>query len=75
MQGGGFLIAAIPPWIVAELRASTGSFTAGWLLHLGCVAIVTVLYWRVSPASYVQAMGLASLATGTEGLETAAPKL
>ena len=56
MQGGGFLIAALPPWIMAQLRESTGGFTAGWLLHLGCVAIVTLLYWRVSPASYANAM-------------------
>jgi CP family cyanate transporter-like MFS transporter len=56
MQGGGFLIAALPPWIVAALHDLTGGFLAGWLLHLACVAIVTVLYWRVTPASYVGAM-------------------
>lgn len=52
MQGGGFLIAALPPAIVATLRDATGGFSAGWLLHLGCVAVVAALYWRVSPASY-----------------------
>lgn len=57
MQGGGFLLAAMPPWIVAALREGTGGFTAGWLLHLGCVAVVTVLYWRVVPAGYARAMG------------------
>jgi CP family cyanate transporter-like MFS transporter len=56
MQGGGFLIAALPPWIVAALHDLTGGFLAGWLMHLACVAIVTVLYWRVTPASYVGAM-------------------
>lgn len=76
MQGGGFLIAAMPPWIVAVLRDSTGHFVAGWLLHLSCAGIVTVLYWRVSPASYAQAMNLTSQAAGLEGMETAAaPKL
>ena len=56
MQGGGFLIAALPPWIVATLRESLGGFTAGWLLHLGCVAAVAMLFWRVAPASYAGAM-------------------
>lgn len=58
MQGGGFLIAATPPWIVAVLRDATGGFRTGWLMHLACVAIVTVLYWRVSPASYPGAIRL-----------------
>lgn len=56
MQGGGFLIAAIPPWIVAVLHDLTGSFLAGWVLHLICIAVVTVLYWRVDPCGYEQAM-------------------
>jgi len=60
MQGGGFLVAAIPPWIVAVLRTATGGFVAGWLMHLACVAIVTVLYLRVSPASYASAMSTAA---------------
>jgi CP family cyanate transporter-like MFS transporter len=56
MQGGGFLITALPPWIVAVLHDLTGSFVAGWLLHLISAAIVAVLYWRVTPASYAGAM-------------------
>lgn len=56
MQGGGFLLAALPPWFVAMLHDLTGSFTAGWMLHLCCVATVTILYWCVSPASYAHAM-------------------
>ncbi|MDE2603565.1 MAG: cyanate transporter [Bradyrhizobium sp.] len=58
MQGGGFLITALPPWIVAVMHNLTGSFAAGWLLHLVSVAIVAVLYWRVTPASYAGAMSL-----------------
>lgn len=58
MQGGGFLIAAIPPWIVAVLHDMTGSFLAGWLLHLACISVVVVMYRRVQPASYARAMGL-----------------
>jgi CP family cyanate transporter-like MFS transporter len=56
MQGGGFLIAAIPPWIIAVLHDITGSFLAGWVLHLICIAVVTVLYWRVDPRGYERAM-------------------
>ncbi len=56
MQGGGFLIAALPPWVVAVLHGMTGSFLAGWGMHLSCVAIVALLYWRVAPGSYSVAM-------------------
>lgn len=56
MQGGGFLLAALPPWIVAILHDLTGGFAAGWILHLCCIAIVTALYWRVAPAGYARAM-------------------
>jgi CP family cyanate transporter-like MFS transporter len=58
MQGGGFLITALPPGIVAMLHDLTGSFMAGWLLHLASVAVVVVLYWRINPASYAAAMSL-----------------
>lgn len=57
MQGGGFLIAAMPPWIVALLHEATGGFRAGWLLHLACVAVVALLYGRVAPATYHGAIG------------------
>lgn len=56
MQGGGFLIAALPPWIVAVLHDVTGSFLAGWVLHLACVVVVMALYRQVSPDSYAMAM-------------------
>lgn len=56
MQGGGFLIAAVSPWIVAVLHDLTGGFLAGWLLHLACVGVVAVLYWRLTPQSYDAAM-------------------
>lgn len=56
MQGGGFLMTALPPWLVAVLHGLTGSFTTGWILHLASAAVVAVLYWRVTPASYAGAM-------------------
>ncbi|WP_449044271.1 MFS transporter [Paracoccus versutus] len=52
MQGGGFLLAAIPPWILALLHDLTGSFTLGWALHLAAVLAVFALALRLSPASY-----------------------
>lgn len=69
MQGGGFLIAAMFPWIVAALYDLTDSFLAGWLLHLACVALVAVLYWRVTPRSYVRAMIQQPPQTGAEPIE------
>ncbi len=58
MQGGGFLLAALPPWIVAVLHDATGSFVMGWLLHLAAVIVVAALYWRVDPVRYPRAMGI-----------------
>jgi CP family cyanate transporter-like MFS transporter len=62
MQGGGFLLAAIPPWIVAVLHDLTGGFHAGWILHLVCITIVTVLTFRLAPRSYEGAMRLPAAA-------------
>lgn len=58
MQGGGFILAALPPWIVAALHDGTGGFTAGWLLHLGCVAAVAVPIARIAPARYARVMAM-----------------
>ena len=51
MQAGGFLIAAVPPWIVAVLHDLTGGFMAGWLLHLTCVIVVMALTHRLAGPS------------------------
>ena len=56
MQGGGFLIAAMPPWIVAVLHDLTDSFLAGWIMHLACVAVVAILTVRLAPKSYALAL-------------------
>lgn len=56
MQGGGFLIAAIPPWIVAVLHDLTGGYQAGWMLHLTNVIIVMVLTYRLAPHTYEKAL-------------------
>lgn len=67
MQGGGFLIAALPPWIVAVLHDLTGGFSAGWLLHLACAIVVAVLYRRMEPAGYARALDLSSGAHAGHG--------
>jgi CP family cyanate transporter-like MFS transporter len=59
MQGGGFLIAALAPLATALLHGWTGGFAAGWMLHLGFVAITGALYLRLDPARYAEAMDLA----------------
>jgi len=64
MQGGGFLITALPPWVVAALHDATGGFTVGWLLHLACAVVVAALYFRVTPASYAGSMGMPSALPG-----------
>jgi CP family cyanate transporter-like MFS transporter len=43
---------------MAALHGATGGYAAGWQLHLGCVALVAVLYWRMAPASYAKALNL-----------------
>lgn len=52
MQGGGFLLAAIPPWLVAALHDFTGTYQAGWTFHLCSVILVAVLVGRLAPKSY-----------------------
>ncbi len=59
MQGGGFLISAIPPGGVALLRDAGGSFTAGWLMHLICAVLAGLMALRFAPRGYVRAMRLA----------------
>ncbi|MER1968969.1 cyanate transporter [Castellaniella sp. GW247-6E4] len=56
MQGGGFILAAVPAWLVAALHDATGGYAAGWLWHLACVTIVAGLVFRFSPAGYARVM-------------------
>lgn len=56
MQGGGFLLASLAPWITAALHSHTGDFVTGWWYHLGCVAFVAALTMRLDPARYARSM-------------------
>ncbi|WP_293865415.1 MULTISPECIES: cyanate transporter [unclassified Sphingomonas] len=58
MQGGGFLLAAIAPWLVALLHERTGGFAAGWAMHLASVALVACLTIRLTPRSYASALAI-----------------
>ncbi|MBS0284878.1 MAG: cyanate transporter [Proteobacteria bacterium] len=58
MQGGGFLLAAIAPWLVALLHERTGGFAAGWAMHLASVALVACLTIRLAPRSYASALAI-----------------
>ncbi|WP_311946963.1 CynX/NimT family MFS transporter [Halomonas piscis] len=56
MQGFGFMLNALSPWISGILRETTGSFIAAWaLLAIGIVAMLVVTL-RFSPARYPQVM-------------------
>lgn len=57
MQGGGFILAAIPPFILARLHDATGSFAGGWILHLGAVVTAAMFVSRFNPKRYAAVMG------------------
>ncbi len=52
MQGGGFILAAMAPWLVAILHGMSGTYRAGWLWHLTMVIFVSVLMIRLNPQHY-----------------------
>lgn len=56
MQGGGFLLAAVAPLAMAMLHNWTGSFASGWVMHLVFIAVTFLLYLRLDPTRYVEAM-------------------
>ncbi len=56
MQGGGFILAAIPPFILARIHEVTGSFSSGWIMHLGWLAIAAILIICFDPKQYPEVM-------------------
>jgi len=56
MQGGGFIIAAVPAWLVAALHDLTGSYAPGWFWHLACASAVAFLTAKFTPKTYTKAM-------------------
>lgn len=55
VQGGGFIIAGIMPFIAGQLRALTGSLHSAWALHLVIICALMLLNLRFHPRSYRRA--------------------
>ncbi len=55
MQGIGFLLAGVTPYLSGLLRDYSGSFTLDWLLHTLLLCALLVLTWRFHPHSYRRA--------------------
>jgi CP family cyanate transporter-like MFS transporter len=56
MQGGGFMLTAAAPWVMARLHQATGGYQAGWLAQFGAVLVVALLVARFRPGHYDEAM-------------------
>lgn len=52
MQGGGFILAALAPWVVARLHEATGGYVVGWQAQLVAVLITAVLAIQLAPRHY-----------------------
>ena len=61
VQGIGFIITAIIPYIAGILREWTGSFQAVWLMLLVTLIIMLIITLRFAPASYAKAINLPNL--------------
>lgn len=57
MQGGGFLIATCPPFVLARLHDLTGSFASGWIFHLFLITVAAALIGLMNPRHYNNAIG------------------
>ena len=67
MQAGGFLLASIAPLLLALLHDCTGTYSAGWIMHIGFVAVTSALYLGFKPESYAAATRPAGFAIETAG--------
>ncbi|MEG0921517.1 MAG: cyanate transporter [Comamonas sp.] len=56
MQGGGFILAALAPLVVAQLQQMTGNWLASWLYQAGMAAVVAALVLRFAPQRYAMVM-------------------
>jgi CP family cyanate transporter-like MFS transporter len=56
MQGGGFILAALAPLVMAQLHQFSGNWVAGWLYQACAAGLVMVLVSRFNPKSYAQVM-------------------
>lgn len=56
MQGGGFILAALAPLVMAQLHQLSGSWLASWLYQAGVALLVTLLVLRFAPQHYARVM-------------------
>ncbi|MGE0968822.1 cyanate transporter (plasmid) [Klebsiella sp. WOUb02] len=54
MQGIGFIVAGLSPWLSGLLRSLSGDYVLDWALHAVCVALLMVITRRFVPARYPQ---------------------
>ena len=52
VQGAGYLIAGVSPWVAGLLRDSLGSFTGAWLGLTAVAALLLGLGLRFDPRRY-----------------------
>lgn len=56
MQGVGFLINALGPWIIGVLLDSGGAFETAWWCHAGLVLMLLLVVQRFSPEGYARVL-------------------
>jgi CP family cyanate transporter-like MFS transporter len=64
MQGVGFCIAALAPFVAGAVLDLTGSFTPSWIGLIGLNVALIALTWRFDPAGYASALRLSRDAPG-----------
>ena len=57
MQGGGFILAALAPLVMAQLHQLSGNWASGWLYQASIAAVVLLLVMRFNPKHYARVMG------------------
>ena len=56
MQGGGFILAALAPLVMAQLHQLSGNWASGWLYQASIAAVVLLLVMRFNPKHYARVM-------------------
>lgn len=56
MQGGGFILSALAPWIMALLHQHSGSFVTGWWLQMGIALAVAIMVLYFNPRHFARVM-------------------
>lgn len=56
MQGGGFLLCALPPWLMARLHEGGAGFSGGWWMQCAIALLVALLVTAFAPARFERVM-------------------